>query len=118
MHTSGERSGTDPDRPVTLINSFVVPEDHDSAFLELWEQTSAFFRAQPGFHGLRLLRAIGDDATARYVNVADWNGHAHFAAAHASPIFAGLVRDPGWARFTPGPRLYRAVTVRGPIESA
>ena len=49
---------TGADAPVTLMNSFLVPEGRDDEFLALWLETSEYFRAQPGFLSLRLHRAV------------------------------------------------------------
>src|SRR3954453_22036119 len=64
--TPEERFGSAPssesDRPVTLINKFVVPVGRDDAFLERWTEASEYFRVQPGFVSLRLHRAVLPDA--------------------------------------------------------
>ena len=95
-----------PEGPVTLINSFVVDPRRDEAFEALWTQTSVYFRAQPGFVGLRLHRAVSPDATYRYVNVAVWESAAQFAAAHATEEFRQVVGRPGWREFPSSPTLY------------
>lgn len=92
--------------PVTLINSFVVPAGREAAFLELWTQTSEFFRAQPGFVALRLHRALSPNASFRFVNVAEWTSAQAFAAAHAVDRFHELVALPGWREFASSPALY------------
>ena len=66
----------DADRPVTLINSFVVPPDSDAAFESMWTVASTYFRAQPGFVSLRFHRALSPEADYRYVNVARWRRSA------------------------------------------
>ena len=38
---------TGPAQPVTLMNGFIVPEGRDEAFVELWTETSNYFRRQP-----------------------------------------------------------------------
>jgi len=95
-----------PEGPVTLINSFVVDPRRDEVFEALWTQTSVYFRAQPGFVGLRLHRAVSPDATYRYVNVAVWESAAQFAAAHATEEFRQVVGQPGWREFPSSPTLY------------
>ena len=95
-----------PEGPVTLINSFVVDPRRDEAFEALWTQTSVYFRAQPGFVGLRLHRGVSPDATYRYVNVAVWESAAQFAAAHATEEFQQVVGQPGWREFPSSPTLY------------
>jgi heme-degrading monooxygenase HmoA len=94
------------DSAVTLINSFVVPDGRDEAFLARWGETSRFMRAQPGFRSLRLHRAVAPDARYRYVNVAVWASTREFAAAHATEEFRRLVADPAWKEFPSSPALY------------
>ena len=111
---------TDPDKrtalapdsyhgPVTLMNSFQVPSGQDEAFVDLWTQTSHYFRAQPGFRSLRLHRALLD-TTYRFVNVANWDSIEQFRAAHATPEFRDVVGQPAWAQFPSSPALYEVVT--------
>jgi heme-degrading monooxygenase HmoA len=94
------------DRPVTLINSFVVPAGRDDAFMALWNEASGYFRAQPGFVSLRFHRAVSPDADYRYVNVACWESQADFAAAHNSEEFRRLVTQDAWQEFASNPALY------------
>ena len=95
--------------PVTLINSFAVPEGREAAFLELWTATSGYFRARPGFLSLKLHRALSGDAPYRFVNVACWASAQQFAAAHATSEFRSLVSQPQWREFPSSPGLYAVV---------
>jgi heme-degrading monooxygenase HmoA len=108
------RTASAPDSPhsgpVTLINSFAVPEGREDAFTELWTATSGYFRAQPGFLSLQLHRALSNQAPYRFVNVARWSSSAAFAAAHASSEFRNLVSQPAWREFPSSPALYEVVT--------
>ena len=97
------------DGPVVLVNSFVVPEGRDERFLELWTETSEYFRAQPGFVSLKLHRAVSTDAQYRYVNVATWDSAAHYAAPHQTDEFRRLVTQEGWREFPSSPTLYEVV---------
>jgi heme oxygenase (mycobilin-producing) len=96
-----------PDGSVTLINSFVVAEGRDEAFLALWTETSQYFRAQPGFVSLRLHRAVSPQARYRFVNVAVWESAAQFRAAHETDEFRRLVGQPGYREFPSSPSLYQ-----------
>ena len=78
---------------VTLMNSFVVPEGRDEAFVELWTATSEYFRRQPGFLSLRLHRAVTPEAPYRYVNVARWASDAAYRAARHGRV--PRARHPG-----------------------
>jgi heme-degrading monooxygenase HmoA len=93
--------------PVTLVNSFVVPADRDAAFVDIWTQTSGYFRSQPGFLSLRLHRAVSPDAQYRFVNVANWSSLEQFRAAHQTETFRQLVGQPGWQEFPSRPALYQ-----------
>jgi len=99
--------------PVTLINSFRVPVDRDDDFHALWERTSRYFTRQPGFRSLRLHRAVSDDATYRWVNVARWDSEAAFRAAHATEEFRTVVTADGWEDFPSSPVLFEVVTAVG-----
>jgi heme-degrading monooxygenase HmoA len=103
-HGAQEHAG-----PVTLINNFVVPQDRDEAFLELWTETSRYFRAQPGFVSLRLHRAVSSDAPHRFVNVAVWESAAHYRAPHRTEEFIRLVTQDAWREFPSSPALYEVV---------
>ena len=91
---------------VTLINSFVVPEGREAAFIELWTATSGYFRVRPGFISLKLHRALAGSAPYRFVNVAQWASAEQFAAAHGSEEFRNLVSQPQWREFPSSPALY------------
>jgi heme-degrading monooxygenase HmoA len=99
-----------PERqPVTLINSFVVAPERDDAFVALWTEASAYFRAQPGFVSLRFHRAVSPDADYRYVNVASWSSLADFQAAHGTDEFRHIVTQEAWKEFPANPALYEVV---------
>lgn len=100
---------TPADRPVTLINSFVVPPERDERFLKLWTEASQYFRAQPGFVSLRFHRAVSPDADYRYVNVASWETLQEFEAAHSREEFRRIVTQEAWKEFPANPALYEVV---------
>src|SRR3954471_13558710 len=100
-------------KPVTLMNSFEVPEGRDEAFLELWTETSHYFRAQPGFLSLRLHRAVTPGAECRYVNVARWASDAAYRAPHNAAEFFQLVGQDAWREFPSRPALYEVLVAAG-----
>jgi heme-degrading monooxygenase HmoA len=100
-------------KPVTLMNSFLVPEGRDEAFVELWKQTSEYFRAQPGFLSLRLHRAVTPGTDYRYVNVARWASDADYRAPHGTEEFRQLVTQEGWREFPSSPVLYEVILAVG-----
>ena len=99
--------------PVTLINSFDVPDGRDEEFQALWSRTSRYFRGRPGFVSLRLHRSVTPGPQSRWVNVAVWQSQDHFRAAHATEEFRRLVSGEGWQQFPSSPRLYQVVTAVG-----
>jgi heme-degrading monooxygenase HmoA len=109
---------TGAERPVTLMNSFLVPEGRDEAFLELWTETSHYFRAQPGFLSLRLHRAVTPGSECRYVNVARWASDADYRAPHGTEEFRALVTTEAWREFPSTPVLYEVILAVGDDEAA
>jgi heme-degrading monooxygenase HmoA len=95
--------------PVVLMNCFVVPEGRDEAFLELWTETSLYFRAQPGFVSLKLHRAASVDAQYRFLNIAVWASAAAYRAPHQTEEFRRLVTQEAWAEFPSTPTLYEVI---------
>ncbi|MFF3292005.1 antibiotic biosynthesis monooxygenase family protein [Streptomyces sp. NPDC003023] len=69
---------------ITFINRFHVTGE-TGAFEEAFDETSAFFAAQPGFVGHRLLQHVEEPHL--YVNIADWQDQESFRAALARPEF-------------------------------
>ena len=106
-------SANGADQPVTLMNSFVVPEGRDDVFIELWKETSEFFRSQPGFLSLRLHRAVTPGTPYRYVNVARWASDAAYRAPHGTEEFRSLVTQEAWHEFPSSPVLYEVVLAVG-----
>jgi heme-degrading monooxygenase HmoA len=98
---------------VTLINRFAVPAGRDDEFRALWETTSRYFIAQPGFVSLRLHRAVSEDAPYRFVNVAVWEREEDYRRAHSTDEFRRVVTAPGWAEFPSEPALYEVVKAIG-----
>lgn len=95
------------------MNSFVVPVGRDEVFVDLWKETSDFFRAQPGFISLRLHRAVTPGTPYRYVNVARWASDADYRAPHGTDEFRRLVSQEAWHEFPSSPVLYEIVLAVG-----
>jgi len=109
-------AGTGAAAPVTLMNSFLVPEGRDEAFLKLWMESSEYFRAQPGFLSLRLHRAVTPGTAYRYMNVARWASDADYRAPHGTDEFRRLVGQEAWREFPSSPVLYEVVFAVGDDE--
>lgn len=108
-----QRTATAPAGPhegrVLLFNCFDVAPGRDDAFTGIWTATSDYFRAQPGYMGLRLHRAVSPDARYRFINVATWASAKEFYAAHQGDEFFRAVSKPGWEEFPSNPALYEVV---------
>lgn len=93
---------------VELVNCFEVPAGREDEFLALWHQVNAHMRAQPGYLGHRLHRALTPDARYRFVNIAQWASPQACQAAH-DDRFRALVSGPEWADFRSTPGVYEVV---------
>jgi heme-degrading monooxygenase HmoA len=88
-----------------LINRFTVPEGTDDAFRTLYLEVNAFMRAQPGYLGNTMVRAIDPQTPQRYVNIARWSSAPEFGAAHGD-AFKAMISTPMWQEFGIQPILY------------
>lgn len=70
--------------PVTLINTFVVPQGQMDEFLRVWKLDAAIMKAQPGFLSAQLYSGIESNVI---INVANWETAANLAQAISSPDF-------------------------------
>jgi heme-degrading monooxygenase HmoA len=104
---------TGPTQPVTLMNSFIVAEGRDEAFVKLWKEASEYFRRQPGFLSLRLHRAVTPGTPYRYLNVVRWASDADYRAPHGTDEFRRLVTQEAWQEFPSRPVLYDVVLAVG-----
>ena len=69
---------------VTLINTFIVPEDKEDEFLRNWKTTSAVFAGKPGFIETHLHRNTGvGNGTFRFINIARWESAEAWRTNHA-----------------------------------
>jgi len=96
--------------PVVLLNKFTVkPEDVDQ-FLNVFADTTAMFKQQPGFISAQLHRGIGNSTT--YFNYVVWESTQHFKQAFEKPEFLSNM-----ARILPNvvmsPHLFKKVAVPG-----
>jgi len=95
--------------PVTLVNCFTVSTGREDEFFSMWQEVNAYMRAQPGYLGHKLYRAMGPDSSFSFINVAHWESAVHFREAHTSDEFRQLVSRPEWAPFPSKPGLYEVV---------
>jgi heme-degrading monooxygenase HmoA len=98
--------------PVTFINLFQVAPGRDEAFGALWRPVNRYMGTQDGYQGHWLHRALRDDATYRYANIATWESADAWQAAHDEQ-FRTLVSAAGWREFPSTPSLYQVVHTSG-----
>ncbi|WP_405728456.1 antibiotic biosynthesis monooxygenase [Streptomyces sp. NBC_01537] len=77
--------GPDDGQPITLVNTFVVPEGGIDKVIDVWRQDSMIMKAQPGFVSAQLHRAIGDGRV--LTNVAVWESLTSLRNAFMSQEF-------------------------------
>ena len=72
---------------VTLINTFIVPEDKEAEFLEHWKTTSRVFAGRPGFVETHLHRNTGiGNGTFRFINIARWESAEAWRSNHSDYV--------------------------------
>ena len=71
-------------KPVVLINTFAVDAASEEVTLEYWEAARDILEQQPGYISTKLHRSLDDDATYRFINVAQWESEAMFKSAIAN----------------------------------
>ena len=109
---TADEATTGADEPVTLMNTFQVPEGREDAFLRMWKESSEYFRRWPGFLSLRLHRSVTPGVN-QFVNVARWASDAAYRAPHGTDEFRQLVGSEGWREFPSSPVLYDVVFAVG-----
>jgi heme-degrading monooxygenase HmoA len=71
--------------PVILMNKFNVGYDEVEEFLKVFEETTKYFKQQPGFISAQLHRGIAGSST--FVNYVVWESAAQFKDAFNNPKF-------------------------------
>ena len=93
--------------PITLINTFVVPDGKEAEAIAYWDQVAAFMKAQPGYISTALHKAIAPDARFKLINVAIWESASSFQkASQAFRAKGGIKPVEG---VIPSPSLYTVV---------
>ncbi|MFJ6900693.1 antibiotic biosynthesis monooxygenase family protein [Streptomyces hokutonensis] len=75
--------------PITLVNTFVVPEGEMQAVLDLWREDSFIMKAKRGFISAQLHRGLGDSNI--LTNVAVWESVSALRDAFSSEEFQSLL---------------------------
>lgn len=95
---------------VILMNKFNVSSDEVKEFLEVFAETTKFFKQQPGFISAQLHRGIAGSST--FINYVVWESVAHFKQAFSRPEFRSNM-----AKLLPNtvmsPHLFKKVAVTG-----
>ena len=80
------------DKPVILINAFIVPEGKEAEAIAFWERAADFMRKQPGYISTTLHQAILPDAKFKLINVAKWRSAEDFKKARQALITQGGIK--------------------------
>lgn len=90
-HVPPLRSG---DEPVTLITTFRLRKEapHDR-FVDLWTGIGNIMASRSGFISARLYRAVDEDASGEYIQVAKWRDPALLAAAQSDPEIQWMEKE-------------------------
>jgi heme-degrading monooxygenase HmoA len=70
---------------VILMNKFNVGHDEVEGFLKVFEETTKYFKQQPGFISAQLHRGIAGSST--FVNYVVWESAAQFKHVFNNPEF-------------------------------
>ncbi|EAV41968.1 hypothetical protein SIAM614_25152 [Roseibium aggregatum IAM 12614] len=79
--------------PVTLINSFEVPQDRLADAIRGWEKARDFLKQQPGYVTTRLHQSLSPQAKFQLVNVALWESPDAYQTAIQKLGKSGIVAE-------------------------
>lgn len=95
---------------VILMNKFKVGPDEVEEFLRVFEETTRYFKQQPGFISAQLHRGIAGSST--FVDYVVWESVAKFKHAFNNPEFRSNMAD-NLPRTVMSPHLFKKVAVPG-----
>lgn len=95
------------DKPIKLINPFIVPEQELAATIAMWDKARGFLETQPGYISTELHQSLSPGAQYRLVNVAVWKDAASFQAAMTK--MREKVDLPRIEGVLPHPELYQVI---------
>lgn len=93
---------------VILMNKFNVGHDEVEEFLKVFEETTRYFKQQPGFISAQLHRGIAGSST--FVNYVVWESVAKFKHAFNNPEFQSNMAD-NLPNTIMSPHLFKKVAV-------
>ena len=79
--------------PITLINSFEVPQDRLADAIRGWEKAHDFLKQQPGYITTRLHQSLSPQAKFQLVNVALWESPETYRSAIQKLGKSGIVAE-------------------------
>jgi quinol monooxygenase YgiN len=96
--------------PITLINTFIVPEEQIDKFLDVWQEDAAFMKSSPGCISTQMHRGIAGSSV--LANVAIWESTEALFAAFRTPEFqAAAARYP--EGITAYPHIFEKIAIGG-----
>ncbi|MFZ0556126.1 MAG: antibiotic biosynthesis monooxygenase family protein [Nitrososphaeraceae archaeon] len=96
--------------PVILMNKFNVGPDEVDEFLKVFEETTKYFKQQPGFISAQLHRGIAGSTT--FFNYVIWESAAQFKRAFDNPDFKSNMANT-LPTTVMSPHLYKKVAIPG-----
>lgn len=95
---------------IIVVNKFNVGVDEVEEFLKVFEDTTNYFRQQPGFISAQLHRGIAGSTT--FFNYVVWESASHFKKAFSNPEFKTNMANT-LPNTTMSPHLFKKVAIPG-----
>lgn len=95
---------------VVVMNKFNVGLNEVDEFMKVFEETTKYFKQQPGFISAQLHRGIADSTT--FVNYVVWESAADFKRAFNNPQFKSNMANT-LPNTVMSPHLFKKVAVPG-----
>lgn len=95
---------------VVVMNKFNVGPDEIKEFLKVYEETTNYFKQQPGFISAQLHRGIGGSTT--FVNYVVWESADHFKHAFSNQDFKSNMANV-LPNTVMSPHIYKKVAIPG-----
>jgi heme-degrading monooxygenase HmoA len=95
---------------VVVMNKFNVGANEVDEFMKVFEETTRYFKQQPGFISAQLHRGIANSTT--FVNYVVWESAADFKRAFNNPQFKSNMANT-LPNTVMSPHLFKKVAVQG-----
>ena len=79
-------------KPVILINTFLVPAEQEAEAIAFWEMAAEFMKRQPGYISTALHKSVLPGARYRLINIAQWTSVEAFNKASQALRSSGAIK--------------------------